>query len=120
MIRSSLRTPELSQRYVDYRKSLPADEPCKMCALPATKEFVHWKIVKNDFPYDVIAEAHDMIMPLRHTIENGLMKEEWQEWLEIKEKYVGDNYEYVIEPVPKHKSYPDHFHLHLITAKLIQ
>lgn len=89
---------------------------CEKVALPG-KQFEHWKIVVNDFPYDTIAARHDMIVPILHVVEPELTAEEWKELLRLKETILSDEYDYLLEATHKGKSIPAHFHLHLVTAK---
>ncbi len=115
----TLRTPEGEQKYQDYIKGGGLDNGCPLCRNNALKAFTHWKIIPNDFPYDRVAERHDMIVPLRHVIEHDLTEEEKKELIEIKDTYINDTYRYVMEASHKSKSIPPHFHLHLITLKEI-
>ena len=69
----------------------------------------------NNFPYDLIAKEHHMILPLRHVVENDLNKAELAEYKEIKNTYLKDSdYNYILEAAFHTKSQPGHFHLHLI------
>lgn len=114
---ATLRTPEITKRYQLYLKTLPSIGPCILCAKQTLKEFEHWKIVLNDFPYDRIAKTHHMLIPYRHVQEGGLNEEEFKELRKIKETYVNTEYDWIMEPVPKGKTIPSHFHLHLILGK---
>ncbi|MDB5189765.1 MAG: hypothetical protein JWN49_91 [Parcubacteria group bacterium] len=114
----TLRTPEAEQIYREYRASLHPDDPCALCnKAPATKSFTHWKIAENSFPYDRIAQKHDMLMPIRHVTEAGLTDEEVRELSEIKNTSI-EEYNWILEPTHSNKSIPGHFHLHLIVGKL--
>jgi len=114
---ATLRTPEGEKKYQDYIKAGGLDNGCPLCRDTARKTFTYWKIVSNDFPYDRVAGAHDMVVPLRHITEHELTAEELEELREIKHSYINDTYDYVIEAVYKKKSIPKHFHLHLVTLK---
>lgn len=57
---------------------------CALCAKEPIQEFTHWKIVSNNFPYDRIAELHNMIVPVRHCAEEELTQEELTEYASIK------------------------------------
>jgi len=46
-----------------------------------------------------------------------LTDEEFIELREIKNNFVFDSYQYVIESSMKQKSIPEHFHLHLVNTK---
>ncbi len=85
-----------------------------MCGKIPIKEFNHWKIVNNRFPYDLIAKVHHILIPKRHVIEKELTEEEFKEFVYIKESYVSkEGYHWILEATGK--SFPGHFHVHLIT-----
>lgn len=111
-----LRSEECSQRYKECRASNPFGGACALCAKTSTKTFAYWKIVPNDFPYDRIADVHEMIVPLRHVTENELSQEELAEYKIIKQEHLQE-YDYILEGTHKTKSIPEHFHLHLIVGK---
>jgi diadenosine tetraphosphate (Ap4A) HIT family hydrolase len=113
---SSLRTEEGDRIYKEYRAAHPG-EPCALCTAKPLKEFTHWKIVKNLFPYDRVALVHDMIIPKRHVAEKDITQEEWIEYNTLKHTVLFSDYEYIIEAALRNKSIPDHFHLHLIITK---
>jgi len=110
------RTDEMITRYSDFKKTAAFKSGCALCNKPALKAFKYWYITKNDFPYDRIAEKHDMIVPFRHTNETGLTLDETAELLSIKQQYLQD-YDYLIEAAEQRRSIPKHFHLHLIKSK---
>jgi diadenosine tetraphosphate (Ap4A) HIT family hydrolase len=114
---ASLRTETADKEYKDYRATWAPDAPCVLCTEKPLQTFKHWKILKNNFPYDRIADVHDMILPIRHSEESEITAEEWAEYQEIKAKVLHDKYEYFIEAVNRKKSVPAHFHIHLIVTK---
>jgi diadenosine tetraphosphate (Ap4A) HIT family hydrolase len=107
------RTKETVEKFEKCKKEISASENCPLCAKKAIKDFNLWKIVINDFPYDKIAEVHDMIIPKRHVTEFELTEEEKTEYLEIKKELLKE-YDYIMEATNKTKSIPEHFHVHLI------
>lgn len=111
-----LRSKKLADEYVAYRKSGALDQSCVLCDREPIKSFNYWKIIKNDFPYDLIAKTHHMIVPLRHIQEADIAPEEWAEFKAIKANDLGA-YEYIIETTNHIKSIPTHFHLHLIDSR---
>lgn len=110
------RTLAAAKRYKDYRAHRAANETCPLCTKPPLHAFIFWKIIPNDFPYDLIAETHHMIIPLRHVVEEKLTEDERSEFLSIKQSHLQD-YTYIIEATRNVKSIPEHFHLHLIIGK---
>ncbi len=71
----------------------------------------------NDFPYDLIAQTHHMLVSNRHVTEPELSGEELDEFKKIKESVIHKEYDYLIEATHNKKSIPGHFHIHLIIAK---
>ena len=116
LMSDAFRTRETSEKYRALRSSGTMDSGCALCEASPIKAFNHWKIIGNNFPYDLIAETHHMIVPLRHVKETEITEEEWAEYQQIKEKDLQE-YGYIIEATNRTKSIPAHFHLHLITSK---
>lgn len=114
---NSMRTKETQAKYKAYQDAGGLNDGCVLCDRKTTKEFKYWKIIPNDFPYDRITEIHDIIFPVRHVTEYELNADELAELRELKEKYLNENYEYIIESTYKMKSVPEHHHLHLITVR---
>lgn len=113
----TLRTPETEELYKK-RKEERNSATCPLCEDKETLHaFTHWRIVENSFPYDVFAEVHHMILPLRHITERELTEQECAELLAIKEGYIAEHYNFVMEPTATQKSIPSHFHLHLVVPK---
>src|SRR3989344_6742388 len=81
---------------------------CKLCEKLPIKEFQHWRIIPNDFPYTRIAKLHHMVVLKRHVKEDELSQEEWMEYNQLKHSYINDNYEFIIEPTNRKKSIPAH------------
>lgn len=115
-MKNRLRTAHTAQKYRDFVASGGLDTQCALCFATPIHIFKYWKIICNDFPYDRIADIHDMIVPIRHSTENSLSKEEKEEFLTIKESHL-QAYELLIEATYKIKSIPAHFHIHLVNVK---
>lgn len=113
----TLRTKKVQNAYRETMVSGTHDKGCALCDKVALKTFTHWRIVKNDFPYDLIADVHDMIIPLRHTTDVGLSKEEWEELQVIKKAHLNETYQFIMEAMTWTQSIPAHFHLHLVLVK---
>lgn len=111
-----LRSQEMAEKYKTYRASGLMETGCALCERSAIELFIHWKVVKNHFPYDAIAETHNMLVPLRHVKETELNDDERAELLQIKTSYA-QQYDYLLEATNRTKSIPAHFHLHLIIGK---
>src|SRR3989344_490047 len=100
----TLRTPESEARYKVVVASPDFKKSCPLCEKPVTRTFTHWKLIKNEYPYDRIAEVHDMIVSKRHVTEHELTQEEWKEFQDIKHSYIQDTYEWIFEPTHHKKS----------------
>ena len=112
-----LRKQENEEQYKKLIAAGYLDDTCRLCQASSLKNFKYWRIIRNNFPYDLIAEIHDMIVPRRHVVEDDLLIEEQREYGEIKTGHIGATYTHIIEPTLRLKSIPGHFHLHLIVAK---
>ena len=78
------RTNNGQDVYDQYRKNNSSVDSCALCEGEPLKEFVHWKIMNNKFPYDRLATEHHMLLPKRHSTEPDLTQEEIDEFQEIK------------------------------------
>ncbi len=81
------------------------------------KEYKYWKILKNEYPWDLMAKTHDMIVPKRHVSFEKLNSAEKKEFDLIKKNYLEKKYTHLIEVSDKGKSIPSHFHVHLIILR---
>lgn len=113
----SLRTKQTEERYERVMRERQSDTECPLCSASAVRDFAFWKIVENAYPYDLIAGVHHLLVPRRHIRDGELSEEERVELREIKNDHVDGKYHYLLEPVSKLKSIPDHHHLHLIILK---
>lgn len=83
------------------------------------KEFTHWAIMENEFPYDAIATTSHMLTTKRVAPFNwnSLTAEEKEEFEIIKNGYAKENYDVLWENLPRGITIPIHFHLHLLVLK---
>lgn len=111
----SLRSRKTEEQY---KKAIENGELniCPLCTAEPLQTFTHWKIIKNKFPYDTIAEEHHMIVPHRHCTYDSLTTGEIKELTSIK-KEVYNSYHYLLEGLGNNVSIPDHSHLHLLKLK---
>lgn len=110
------RTKETHELYEEHKRNGHLDT-CPLCVAEVIMQFRNWKIINNKFPYDRVSDVHHMMITNRHITEHELTTEEKDELLEIKHTYVNDTYIFMIEAMPRHKSIPAHFHLHLVVPK---
>lgn len=105
MVKTKLRTEENYARYKKNRK--PLEE------LPSINEWTHWRLVKNEFPYDTVFDKHDLLI-LNRKVESifDLTKEEKDE-LEFIVDGRQSYYDGILYPFRHSMTYPDTLHLHL-------
>lgn len=115
MSQDLFRSQAVTDAYKKHRESGAMDTVCPLCEKKALRTFTFWKVVPNDFPYDLIAEVHHMLVPLRHSTEAELTTEEYNELVAIKSEL--SEYDFIAEAMPHWKSIPAHFHLHLLSIK---
>jgi hypothetical protein len=113
---TAFRSKEMKAKYAAFQAAGGLSGACPLCTTEALKTFTYLKIIPNRFPYDGVAKQHDMVVPLRHATWAQLTEAERSELEAIKETYISDTYEYIIEAAQKIKSIPTHFHLHLVVS----
>lgn len=85
---------------------------------PSIKEWQHWRIIRNRFPYDLAFSSHDLLLPKRVVADRkDLSRAEASEldWLLVS--YIEDSYDMVMVNTLKRQSVPGHYHLHLVSYK---
>lgn len=120
-----MRSPEMMKNYFNHtemRKKNPPEYPAfEGPDEEIIADFKYWFIVKNNFPYDSIAETHHMIVSKRKfALDWDLVnKEEMDELSRLKKTgYIFKNYDVFLENLPTGQTVPGRFHIHLI--KLIR
>jgi len=118
MTRFDLRTATTYEKYLRHIDTGGlVRHGCPLCQKPSLHEFEHWRIVQNDFPYDRIAKTHHMLIPKEHSIEIDLSQEVLTEYLKIKQEYLPQHYEIVMQSLAHKQSIPAHHHYHLVVIK---
>ena len=113
-----LRTTETATAYAQAKATERPPEGCRLCADPATiREYEHWRIMPNRFPYDRYYERSDMLVLKRHARESELTDAERTELCSLKEGALGEQYDQLLENLPHKQSIPHHCHLHLVTIR---
>jgi diadenosine tetraphosphate (Ap4A) HIT family hydrolase len=114
------RTEAMHKKYENERVIVLEDGGCPMCTAPTRTAYIHWRVVENIYPYDAVAEKHDMLVTKRHlSNDTELTSEEQEELSRLKATYLNDSYTFILEALPKSKSIPGHYHLHLIIPKVV-
>ncbi len=113
-----LRTEATADYYEKVQKEQPEGDGCRLCNDPETyQEFKYWRLVPNRFPYDRYFSKSDMLVTKRHVDESELSQEERGELIELKSQVLIDDYDVILENLPKQKSIPHHHHIHLAKIK---
>jgi len=113
-----LRTEKTAQAYEDYIKARDSQSGCPLCdSDEILKEFDHWLLMHNKFPYDRYFAKSDMLVPKRHITEGQLNDAERLEFVELKQNVLYTEYDSIIEHFPAQKSIPEHLHFHLVQYK---
>lgn len=83
------------------------------------KEFDHWIIIENQFPYDAVATTTHMIATKREVPFDWslLNEEEKNEFEKIRKEYIAERYDAIWENLPKGQTISKHFHLNLLVLK---
>lgn len=123
---TALRTPETWQRYQERRKTKDPAE-CFLCHPQSrsdselvVKEFTHFFIVANEYPYDAVAEVHHLLAPKRHIDDqDDLDVDELHEYGETVVPYLEENYDFIGQNTPHNQTVPQHLHLHLLTWRRV-
>jgi hypothetical protein len=110
------RSESVRLQYEEERRINASNPTCVICDREALQSFTYWKIITNEFPYDLIASTHHMLVPMRHVTEVELSDSEKEELVSIKHGLLDPQYDFIIETVSKKKSIPEHFHLHLVVV----
>ena len=94
-------TQTTHDRFHDYIDKGHLENSCALCSLVTLQEFTYWRVVENTFPYDAVASLHHMLLPLRHTDGEDLSFEETEELRGLKKSVLNDDYNFVLECLPK-------------------
>lgn len=101
----------------DKYQAHPPSDTCFLCEPKPIREFKHWYIVENDYPYDKVAGTHHMLVPKQHVqyeeqlpqeVRHDLVKIFWE--LDRKGEY-----DAILRNFIKAQSHSAHLHYHLLT-----
>lgn len=107
---------EMIWRKIDADKGV--ERPCYLCEAYPLRVSDHWKIVKNTFPYDEIADKHHMLVPDRHIASwDDLEVEEIEDLWAFVQNLNKDIYDSIGWNFSSAQSMKDHLHLHLLRYK---
>lgn len=83
---------------------------------PRLREWEHWAIIDNAFPYDAVYKIHHMLIPKRVTTEAELTSSERQE-LQTILKSISSDYDCYTVNFQSKQSIRNHYHIHLMVHK---
>jgi diadenosine tetraphosphate (Ap4A) HIT family hydrolase len=111
----NLRMPHTQAQYNAYRRAVTADTPCFLC-LEEAVIYEQWKLVKNAYPYDIIAKpnTHFMLCPKRHVAEEyDLTNEEIEERNCIVRYDLSKAFSCIMLNFEQARTHKSHLHYHL-------
>lgn len=109
MRRTKLRSPSMYKKYTESEY-----DPDFFFKRDKKIDFNGGFIVENDFPYDKVAEVHDLFVPEYEGV--------YSEFIELEKEipdFIKSNYDSLLWNLPKSQSVPKHPHIHLIKWKTI-
>jgi diadenosine tetraphosphate (Ap4A) HIT family hydrolase len=109
----SLRTPRDERRYQQARRTRPERD---LTIEKPVKQWKHWYLLPNKFPYSSAFSKHDMLLPNRVVARSDLNKKEWDELGEILDE-LESSYDVVMMNFRSKQSVKNHFHIHLLVYK---
>ena len=110
-----LRTPETLAAYRKKRIAAGGTlSKVDLTTLPFITRWKYWILVENEFPYDLLASRHSLLVPRRFFAKDSDMtKTERKELFLIKEQFSqSQEYDWIVET--NSGSVPGHFHLHCL------
>lgn len=112
-----MRTAKTERRKQAYFREHPDRDHFSYWKERCVKEFTHWVIIKNDFPYDLLTTTHHLLIPKRTCADFEQMnKKEFAEFIKIR-KEIANDYDCIMENFPRNRSVHTHVHFHLLEFK---
>lgn len=112
-----LRTPETHHLYETHRNTYQAQTMLSDWKSRIVEEFTHWVLIKNNFPWDKIANEHYLLIPKRmFGLAEDMNSLEKQELEKIKTKFY-TTYDMIIENMRSLRSVAHHYHVHVLILK---
>lgn len=111
------RTKKTYDRYMKKVANGLLNHGCRLCQIEPIKDFKYWKILDNEYPWDLVAKINHILIPKRHVIYSKLNNAEKKEFDKIKLDYIEKKYIMMVEVTDRQKSIPSHFHVHLLVLK---
>lgn len=119
----SPRSPETEALYQEFKKTKQAlgvdTSEFNLAEETIVREFTHWLIIENRFPYDNMTSVNHMLIPRRkiHDLSEADSAEMAEHQI-IKKTLIKERfYDAIVENLPRSKSVSQHIHLHLVRWK---
>ncbi len=109
----SLRTQSDELKYSRIKKTKPTKH---LLDEPRLKEWKHWALIHNEFPYSAAFKIHHLLIPTRVASDKDLTSAEKAELNNILVE-LSDNYDCLLVNFKSKQSIRSHFHVHLLTYK---
>lgn len=110
----SLRTLEDEAAYARAKKRGHAKKPLHKEA--PLKEWQHWLLIENEFPYTAVFKTSHMLVPRREISRKQISADEQKELDEIIDE-VERKYDAMMINFPTKQSIKHHHHIHLLSYK---
>ena len=112
----TLRSTATEQRY---QTDIAAGKTRPLEIMPSIKQWEHWRLVENDYPYDAFFKTHHMLVIKRGGVaeRTDLNDTERAELEQILKQFVYPGYHFWFENCPRRRTAPGIYHLHLIVYK---
>jgi hypothetical protein len=110
----SLRMPKDEHRYHKAKKQGAARK--SLLDEPRLREWEHWALIENAFPYSSAFSTHHMLVPKRVVSRKDLSKQEQAE-LHIVLEELEPVYDCYLVNFPSKQSIVHHYHIHMLVYK---
>lgn len=114
----SMRLPATESEYVKYQRSADPDK-CPLCdGRKVLRRFLFWKIVENQYPYDLVSDVSHMLITRKHNLcWLGRNLAALELYLMVFPKLRrGGYYTVFLENLTRRKTVPGHAHWHLLQS----
>lgn len=99
-----------------YQKAKSDGKTHSLTEISSIQEWSYWRLVLNEFPYDMAFKTHHMLLPKREFAERfNLHTSERLEFEQILKNFVYPNYDLWFENTPKRRSDSIIYHIHLVS-----
>lgn len=83
---------------------------------PRLKEWEHWALIENAYPYTITFKTNHMLIPKREVEKKDLNSAELAELEKVLDE-LSSEYDCQMTNFPSKQSRKNHFHIHMLTYK---